>query len=158
CDIRAVASRPSLRALAAPLFCFATASACAGAAPSVDAKTSLEAELQRLPAGATPDVAVRRSRVLCALGRQKDALAALETVADHARARLEWRGRSSVWREVGDVHVELGEPQEALEAFGKRLKTAVALDEQATRASALVDTAYALSLMGAMSRADEALS
>ncbi len=132
---------------------------CSGARTSpADGRGALEGELARLPRGGGPDATVRRARVLCALGRQPEALTEIEAAADAARERLDWRGLTELWRASGGVYLELGRPQDALEAFGKRLKTAAALEEQAARAVALVDTAYALSLMGSMSRADEALS
>ena len=118
---------------------------------------TLESELARLGAATDPATSVQRSRILRALGRQPEALAQLEVAADGARDALDWAGLSALWREVGDVYLELGQPQQALDAFGKRLKTAVSLGAQTERAFALVDTAYAFALMGAMTRADEAL-
>jgi CHAT domain-containing protein len=128
-----------------------------GAGPPEALDSALESELQALGTSTDPPTAVRRSRLLRALGRQAEALAFLETATDRARERLDWAGLSDLWREVGDVYLEMGRPQDALEAFGKRLKTAVSLGNQTERAFALVDAAYAFGLMGAMTRADEAL-
>ena len=128
-----------------------------GAGPPETLDSALESELAELGTSIDPPVAVRRSRLLRALGRQRDALASLEDATDRARDRLDWAGLSALWREVGDVHLEMGRPQDALEAFGKRLKTAVSLGNQTERAFALVDAAYAFALMGAMTRSDEAL-
>ena len=119
--------------------------------------SALESELRALGTATDPATAVRRSRLLRALGRQAEALAILETATDGARDRLDWAGLSALWREVGDVYLEMGRPQDALDAYGKRLKTAVSLGKQEERAFALVDAAYAFSLMGAMTRSDEAL-
>src|SRR5690349_4885525 len=118
---------------------------------------TLESELARLGGATDQATSVARSRILRALERQPEALAQLEVAADGARDALDWAGLSALWREVGDVYLELGQPQQALDAFGKRLKTAVSLGAQTERAFALVDTAYAFALMGAMTRADEAL-
>ncbi len=128
-----------------------------GAGPPETLDSALESELQALGASIDPASAVRRSRLLRALGRQAEALAFLESATDRAREKLDWAGLSALWREVGDVYLEMGRPQDALEAFGKRLKTAVSLGNQVERAFALVDAAYAFALMGAMTRADEAL-
>jgi CHAT domain-containing protein len=134
--------------------------ACGGARVGPDrghGTAGLEGELARIPA--SPDVrgTLARSRLLRALGRQEVALAELAVATDAARERLDWAALSALWREVGDVRLEQGRPQDALEAFGKRLKTAVSLDQRIEHARALVDTAYAFALMGSMSRADEAL-
>ena len=120
--------------------------------------SALESELRALGTSTEPAAAVRRSRLLRALGRQAEAITFLETATDRARERLDWAGLSGLWREVGDVYLEMGRPQDALEAYGKRLRTAVSLGEQSERALALVDAAYAFALMGAMTRSDEALS
>ncbi|HEU5061203.1 MAG TPA: hypothetical protein VFU21_31950, partial [Kofleriaceae bacterium] len=129
-----------------------------GTSPPETLDSALESELQALGTSVDPPVAVQRSRLLRALGRQPEALALLETATDRAREKLDWAGLSALWREVGDVHLEMGRPQDALEAFGKRLRTAVSLGNQVERAFALVDAAYAFALMGAMTRSDEALS
>jgi CHAT domain-containing protein len=129
-----------------------------GTSPPETLDSALESELQALGTSTDPPSAVRRSRLLRALGRQAEALAFLETATDRGRERLDWAGLSALWREVGDVYLEMGRPQDALEAFGKRLRTAVSLGNQVERAFALVDAAYAFSLMGAMTRSDEALS
>lgn len=134
---------------------------CAGTAGepprSAGPAAALTAELDRLGTSSDPAVAIRRSRLLRALGRQPDALTSLEEAIDGARDRLDWAGLGALLREVGDVYLELERTQDALDAYGKRLKTAVSLGDQIGRASALVDTAYAFALMGAMSRADQAL-
>src|SRR5262245_28905832 len=122
-----------------------------------DRSHTLEDELARLPEGGGVSVALRRSELLCALGRQDQALASLDKAADSARQALDWAALVAIPREMGDVYLEQGRPQQALEAYGQRLKTAAALKEQVARARALVDTGYAFALMGAMSRADEAI-
>ena len=135
--------------------------ACSAAGPpqgAVDHTRSLESDLAQLPPSSSYPVTLRRSGLLRALGRQEGALAELEIAADGGRERLDWKALTAIWREVGDIYLELGRPQDALETYGKRLKTAVALDDQAERGSALVDAAYAFALMGAMGRADETLS
>src|SRR5688500_9989643 len=91
---------------------------------------TLESELAMLGSATDPATSVRRSRILRALGRQPEALAQLEVAAGGARDALDWGGLSALWREVGDVHLEMGRPQQALDAFGKRLKTAVSLGAQ----------------------------
>jgi CHAT domain-containing protein len=129
------------------------------AAPPVftDRSHTLEDELAKLSEGGGVSMALRRSELLRALGRQDEALASLERAADSARQALDWAALVALSREMGDVYLEQGRPQQALEVYGQRLKTAAALKEQVERARALVDTGYAFSLMGSMSRADEAL-
>jgi len=129
-----------------------------GVAPPETLDSSLEIQLRELGTSVEPAVAVRRSRLLRALGRQAEALGILEKATDRARDKLDWAGLGALWREVGDVYLEMGRPQDALDAYGKRLKTAVSLGEQSARAFALVDAAYAFALMGAMTRSDEALA
>lgn len=163
---RAVPTRSSTRKPLASLLGLALALslpalACSGTGGkrgAVDHTNTLEAELAGIPPSSDYQVTLRRSEILRSLGKQTEALAELETAADAGRERLDWVALTSVWREVGDIYLELGRPQDALETYGKRLKTAVALEKQVERGRALVDTAYAFALMGVASRAQEALS
>lgn len=118
----------------------------------------LESELARLPASPEANVTLRRSRLLRGLGLQQQALEELATAADLARERLNWGDLARLWREVGGIHLEQGRLEEALEAFGKRLKSAAALEEKVQHASALVDTAYAFVLLGHGGQAQDAVT
>src|SRR5258705_9218915 len=104
---------------------------------------SLDMELSRLGADASPRTTIARSRILRALGRQAEASAQLEASLDGARRALDWRGMSALWRELGDLQIEIGRPQEALDTFAKRLTNAKSLDVKRDRALAQVDMAYA---------------
>lgn len=118
---------------------------------------TLEAELARLGTDPAPAITVQRSRLLRALGRQADAVGQLDAAIDGARERLDWRGLSDLWRELGDVEIELGRPQDALEIYGKRLSNARSLDVQRDRAVAQVDMAYAFALLSQWTPAQHAL-
>jgi CHAT domain-containing protein len=120
-------------------------------------RNTIEAELARLPRNGGPDVAIRRADLLAALGRHEEALASLESSSDRTREALDWAGLVRLAQKTGDLHIELGRPQAALEVYGQELKSAAGLEGQVPRARALVDIGYALSLMGAMTRADEAV-
>lgn len=149
--------KKALRALAG-LALLGTLS-CRSANPGANAQTpSIEAELARIPEDGGVSTTVQRARLLMALGRHDEALAALEAAEDKARERVDFRGMGALWRRRGGVLIELGRAEEALSFFRKRLETAVSLDDTQERARALVDTAHALTLLGAPSRADEAAS
>jgi CHAT domain-containing protein len=120
-------------------------------------RDALEARLAGLPASTEPATAVKRSRVLRALGRQDQALEELEAAVAAARDKLRWDDLAQLWREIGSIHLERGRPEQALDTFGKRLKAAASLDEPLQRATALVDTAYAFALLGFVGQADEAV-
>src|SRR6476660_377804 len=90
----------------------------AGAAATPEA---LESELAKFPADTNPANSIPRSQILRALGRQAQAVSELEGSLDEARKRLDWRGLSDLWRELGDVQIEIGRPQDALETYAKRL-------------------------------------
>ena len=113
----------------------ALAASCAPTTPAtrsvgVRAET-LEAELAQLPSDPSPASTIQRSRLLRALGRQQDALTQLDTALDGARGALDWRGMSNLWRELGDVQIELARPQDALETYAKRLTNAKSLRRHA---------------------------
>jgi CHAT domain-containing protein len=91
------------------------------------------------------------------MGLQPQALEELAVATDTARERLGWGDLAALWREVGGIHLEQGRIEQALEAFGKRLKSAVALEDGAQHASALVDTGYAFVLLGHGGQAHEAV-
>ncbi|UQA54728.1 CHAT domain-containing protein [Polyangium aurulentum] len=120
-------------------------------------RNTIEAELARLPRDGGTGVALRRADLLAALGRHEEALASLEGASDRAREALEWEGLVRLAQKTGDLHIEMGRPQAALEVYGQELKSAAGLEGQIPRARALVDIGYALALMGAMTRADEAV-
>jgi CHAT domain-containing protein len=118
---------------------------------------TLEAELARLPADPSPVSTLQRSPILRALGRQAEAIAQIETALDGARDRLDWRGMSDLWRELGDVQIEIGRPQEALDTYAKRLTNAKSLDVTRDRAFAQVDMAYAFVHLSQWTPAQHAL-
>src|SRR5262245_23973625 len=70
-----------------------------------DRSHTLEDELARLPEGGGVSVALRRSEILRALGRQEEALASLDKAADAARQALDWAGLAALSRETGDVYL-----------------------------------------------------
>lgn len=117
----------------------------------------LEVELARLGTSTAPGVAVQRSRLQRALGRQADAVTQLDAAIDAARERLDWRGLGDLWRELGDVQIEVGRPQDALETYGKRLTNARSLDARRDRALAQVDMAYAFAFLSQWTPAQHAL-
>ncbi|MBI4701597.1 MAG: CHAT domain-containing protein [Deltaproteobacteria bacterium] len=121
-------------------------------------RLALEAELGRLGSSTDPATALRRSRLLRALGQQERALQELQAAGTQARERLDWRALSALWRERAAILLEQGQPEQALEAFGKRLESAVALEQDLERAHALVDSAYAFLLLGLVGQADEAVT
>ncbi len=118
---------------------------------------TLEAELARLPADASPPSTLQRSRVLRALGRQAEAVAQIETSLELARTALDWRGMSELWRELGDVQIEMARPQDALDTYAKRLTNAKSLDVTRDRAFAQVDMAYAFAYLSQWTPAQHAL-
>lgn len=118
----------------------------------------LETELARIPSSTEPGSTAQRSRLLRALGKQDQALEELAASADAARERLSWGDLAMLWREIGTIHMEMGQPEKALDVFGKRLKAAASLDEPKERAFALVDTAWAFALLGYLGQADEAVT
>jgi CHAT domain-containing protein len=136
-------------------------SACGPSAPVVasvaDRRMALEADLAKTPASTDPSTTVRRGRLLRALGQQDKALEELSAAVEAARERLNWNELALLWREMGAVHLELGQAEKALDIFGKRLKAAASLEEVGQRASALVDTGYAFALLGHVGQADEAV-
>lgn len=117
----------------------------------------LEATLARLDPSPAPRATLERSRVLRALGRHTDALVQLETALEDARRRLDWRGLSDLWREQGDVQIELARPQDALDSYAKRLTNARSLNATSDRALAQVDLAYAFALLSQWRPAQHAL-
>jgi CHAT domain-containing protein len=118
---------------------------------------TLEAELARVPPGDSPGPTIERSRILRALGRHPDAVAQLETASDAARRALDWRGMSDLWRELGDVQIEMARPQDALDSYAKRLTNAKSLDVTRDRAFAQVDMAYAFAFLSQWTPAQHAL-
>ncbi|HEY5946233.1 MAG TPA: hypothetical protein VIV40_12110, partial [Kofleriaceae bacterium] len=118
---------------------------------------TLEAELARLPADGSPEATIERSRILRALGRQEEAVTQLDTALDGARRTLDWRGMSDLWRELGDVQIELAHPQDALDTYAKRLTNAKSLDVTRDRAFAQVDMAYAFAFLSQWTPAQHAL-
>ena len=118
---------------------------------------SLESELARLDPTSAPGATVQRSRVLRALGRQAEAARQIDASIDAARERLDWRGLSDLWRELGDLQIEIGRPQDALETYGKRLSNARSLDATRDRAFAQIDMAYAFAFLSQWAPAQHAL-
>jgi CHAT domain-containing protein len=118
---------------------------------------TLEADLARLPQDVSPPSTIARSRLLRALGRQADAVAQIESSLDAARVILDWRGMSDLWRELGDVQIELARPQDALDTYAKRLTNAKSLDVTADRAFAEVDMAYAFAYLSQWTPAQHSL-
>ncbi|HEY5927342.1 MAG TPA: CHAT domain-containing protein [Kofleriaceae bacterium] len=118
---------------------------------------TLEAELARLPRDTSPVPTIQRSRILRALGRQAEAVEQLDATLDVARQRLDWRGMSDLWRELGDVQIEMARPQEALDTYAKRLTNAKSLDVTRERAFAQVDMAYAFVMLSQWTSAQHAL-
>jgi len=118
---------------------------------------TLEAELARLPTDSSPGSTIQRSRILRALGRQEEAVTQLETSLDGARTRLDWRGMADLWRELGDIQIELARPQDALDTYAKRLTNAKSLDVTRDRAFAQVDMAYAFVALSQWTPAQHAL-
>ncbi len=156
---------PRLMVTARGLILFLTGLWLSGCGPSTPAsfsaterKGALEAELLRTPASTDTRTTLRRSRLLRALGQQEQAQTELSAAVDAAREQLVWTDLARLWREVGIIHVERGEPERALDVFGKSLKAAVALDEGLPRASALVDTGYAFALLGHLGQAHDAVT
>lgn len=118
---------------------------------------TLEAQLAQLPGDSSPASTIMRSRLLRALGRQAEAITQLDTSLDEARRALDWRGMSNLWRELGDVQIEIGRPQEALDTYAKRLTNAKSLDVTRDRAFAQVDIAYAFVHLAQWTPAQHAL-
>lgn len=122
-----------------------------------DRSLQLESELDRLPPSPEPTVTLRRSALLRAMGRQAQAIDELRRAVDTARQRLSWELLAKLWRELGAIHLEQGRLEQALEAFGKRLESAVAREDELEHATALVDTGYAFVLLGHGGQALEAV-
>jgi CHAT domain-containing protein len=144
------------------LLVLAVAVGCGHSAPSSPRDVAyraetLEAELARLPQDFSPGSTIQRSRVLRALGRQPESVTQLETALDGARGALDWRGMSDLWRELGDVQIELARPQDALDTYAKRLTNAKSLDVTRDRAFAQVDIAYAFAFLSQWTPAQHAL-
>jgi CHAT domain-containing protein len=144
------------------LLVLAVAVGCGHSAPSSPRDVAyraetLEAELARLPQDFSPGSTIQRSRVLRALGRQPESVTQLETALDGARGALDWRGMSDLWRELGDVQIELARPQDALDTYAKRLTNAKSLDVTRDRAFAQVDIAYAVAFLSQWTPAQHAL-
>ncbi|HEV7554046.1 MAG TPA: CHAT domain-containing protein, partial [Kofleriaceae bacterium] len=118
---------------------------------------TLDNELARLGVDPSPRTAIQRSRILRALGRQPDDTAQLEAAVEVARSRLDWRGLSDLWRELGDLQIEMARPQEALDTYAKRLTNAKSLDATRDRAFAQVDMAYAFVYLSQWTPAQHAL-
>jgi CHAT domain-containing protein/tetratricopeptide (TPR) repeat protein len=118
---------------------------------------TLEAELARLPQDASPGHTIERTRILRSLGRHEDAVAQIDTALDGARAVLDWRGMSNLWRELGDIQIEMARPQDALDTYAKRLTNAKSLDVTRDRAFAQVDMAYAFAFLSQWTPAQHAL-
>lgn len=137
----------------------ALATGCPHRGPAgADSHLTLEADLGGLPPSTDASTTLRRSRLLRALGRQSEAKDELGKAGDAARERLDWAALSELWRELGAVELEVARPQDALEAFGKALKTASSRNDQGARARALVDTAFAFGRMSEVIPASEAAS
>jgi len=152
-------SRPRSRWLPLAATLVLAAFACGPArAPSAGSGRTLEGELARLPEQGSASNTIARARILRAMGDQERALGELDEAEEAARSRVDFRTLAALWRERGATLAELGRHEEALAAFRKRLETAVSLDDTDLRAAALVDTAYALALLGSPGRADEAAS
>lgn len=92
-----------------------------------------------------------------ALGRQAEAVAQIDTSLEAARTALDWRGMSDLWRELGDVQIEMARPQDALDTYAKRLTNAKSLDVTRDRAFAQVDIAYAFAFLSQWTPAQHAL-
>ncbi|MGE5187206.1 MAG: CHAT domain-containing protein, partial [Acidobacteriota bacterium] len=118
---------------------------------------TLENALAGLPTDTSPTSTIQRSRVLRALGRQGEAVRQLEESLEQARLRLDWRGMSDAWRELGDVQIEMARPQDALDTYAKRLTNAKSLDATRDRAFAQVDMAYAFVFLSQWTPAQHAL-
>lgn len=117
----------------------------------------IEDDLAQLPRDASPGSTIARSRALRALGRQPEAVSQLEQSLEAARSALDWRGMSALWRELGDVQIELGRAQDALDTYAKRLTNAKSLDVTRERAFAQVDMAYAFVQLSQWTPAQHAL-
>ena len=144
------------------LLILAIATGCGPAATSTQRDVAyrpetLEAELARLPPDSSPVSTIQRSRILRALGRQPEAVSQIDTALDGARKLLDWRGMSDLWRELGDVQIELARPQDALDTYAKRLTNAKSLDVTRDRAFAQVDMAYAFAYLAQWTPAQHAL-
>ena len=118
----------------------------------------LERQLASLARSTDTGTTLRRSRLLRALGQQKQALSELDAAVRAARERVDWDALASLWRTLGTVHLEFGDPGRALAAFGNRLKLSKSLGSSSVRISALVDSAYAFLLLGRVGQADHAVS
>jgi len=116
----------------------------------------LEVRLARLSASPDPHRTRARSRLLRALGRQADARTEIEASVSASRDKLDWSSLMLLWRELGEIEIEEGKTEQALDTFGKGLKAADALGDKNARARALVDTAWAFALLGHIGQADEA--
>lgn len=152
-----------LARLGAVLACLAVgagmASCVTGRGPGgPERQAGLESRLAGVPQSPETGPTLTRSKLLRALGQQDEALAELATASDLARERLSWSELSALWREIGAIHLEQGRVEQALDAFGKRLESAAALNQTLERASALVDTAYAFVLLEHVGQADEAMT
>lgn len=146
--------RRSLLVLAVAAGCAPTAPATREVAYRAD---TLETELARLPQDASPGSTIQRSRLLRALGRQGEAVAQLDMALDGARGSLDWRAMSDLWRELGDVQIEMARPQDALDTYANRLTNAKSLDVTRDRAFAQVDMAYAFAYLSQWTPAQHAL-
>ena len=122
-----------------------------------DRSLVLEARLASLKESPNAATTLTRARLLRACGRQRDALREVEAASDAARERLDWNALGALSDEAGDTLLEMADPQKALDVFGKHLRAALSTDDRVGRAKSLVDTAVALSRMGVVLRADEAL-
>jgi CHAT domain-containing protein len=118
---------------------------------------TLEADLARFPQDISPGSTIGRARILRALGRQEEAVAQIDTSLDAARQALDWRGMSNLWRELGDIQIEMARPQDALDTYAKRLTNAKSLDVTTDRAFAQVDMAYAFAYLAQWTPAQHAL-
>jgi CHAT domain-containing protein len=118
---------------------------------------TLSADLARLPQDVSPPSTIARTRILRALGRQAEAVAQIDTSLEAARVILDFRGMSDLWRELGDVQIEMARPQDALDTYAKRLTNAKSLDITTDRAFAQVDMAYAFAYLSQWTPAQHSL-
>jgi CHAT domain-containing protein len=118
----------------------------------------IERQLAALPASPEPAVTLRREALLRAAGAQERAIAEIEAAIESARERVDLAAMAALWRALGGVYLERGEPEAALAAFGKRLELARSHGGASLRASALADAAYAFLLLGRIGQADDAVA
>ena len=119
---------------------------------------SLEDQLSAIAPSRDARASLRRAGLLRALGQQEQALDELKDATQQAREDVDWSALDRLWRARGDVHLELGDPEGALKAFGNRLELSASLEQGAVRASALADSAYAFLLLGRVGQADHAVA